>query len=374
VKTLRSFKTLFGLIFALILCGVALGSGFLLRDQLDSVAPDPVGFIGVFYDMLKRPTFFGWFTVALGTVGLLAGAVVGPKIALLIIAAGDAIAKMNTRDKIAVTAGTLLGVSASLPFYFIFRQWPFFGIPISILIGVACVYLGIRAGLSMKDEMRFIASSGVPLGPDGTEIALEHPKLLDTNVIIDGRITDIVKTGFLSGTIYVPGFVLDELQHIADSSDSLKRARGRRGLDILNQMQKDFHLVVRSFDHKAAHAPNEEVDSRLVNLAKAINGSIVTNDFNLNKVAALQGVTVLNVNELANALKPVVLPGEEMHVLIVKEGKEPNQGVGYLDDGTMIVVEDGRRHIGEASTVVVSSVLQTVAGKMIFARMRERGK
>ncbi len=200
---------------------------------------------------------------------------------------------------------------------------------------------------------------------------MEHCKILDTNVIIDGRIADVCQTGFIEGPIYVPGFVLEELQHIADSSDALKRARGRRGLDILNTMQKEFPLIVRSYDHKLAHEDaQEEVDTRLVKLAKVLKGSIVTNDYNLNKVAALQGVAVLNVNELANALKPVVLPGEEMPVLIIKEGREQNQGVAYLDDGTMIVVEDGRRHIGESMEVVVTSVLQTVAGKMIFARLK----
>ena len=160
-------------------------------------------------------------------------------------------------------------------------------------------------------------------------------------------------------------------QHIADSSDSLKRARGRRGLDILNAMQKELPLVVRSWDKALdKSAERDEVDTRLVKLAKALNGSIVTNDFNLNKVAILQGVQVLNVNELANALKPVVLPGEVMRVLVVKEGKEPTQGVAYLDDGTMIVVEDGRKFMNETLFVIVTSVLQTVAGKMIFARVR----
>jgi uncharacterized protein YacL len=191
-------------------------------------------------------------------------------------------------------------------------------------------------------------------------------------VIIDGRVADICRTGFLEGTIYVPGFVLDELQHIADSSDSLKRARGRRGLDILNAMQKDFPLLVRVFDNRLGPGSQGlEVDTRLVALAKQLEGIIVTNDFNLNKVAGLQGVAVLNVNELANALKPVVLPGEEMTVTIIREGKEQNQGVAYLDDGTMIVVEDGRRYIGETLEVNVTSVLQTVAGKMIFARLRD---
>jgi uncharacterized protein YacL len=236
---------------------------------------------------------------------------------------------------------------------------------------VTFVYLGVRAMMSMKDEFRFIGAPNGATAPDGSELSMDHCKILDTNVIIDGRIRDVCRTGFVEGPIYIPGFVLDELQHIADSSDSLKRARGRRGLDILNEMQKEFPLIVRSYDHLLDNERGiTEVDSRLVKLAGKLKGQIVTNDFNLNKVAALQGVIVLNVNELANALKPVVLPGEEMPVQLIKEGKEANQGVAYLDDGTMIVVEDGRRHIGENLDVVVTSVLQTVAGKMIFARLK----
>jgi uncharacterized protein YacL len=225
--------------------------------------------------------------------------------------------------------------------------------------------------MSMKDEFPFGGRKSIATGPDGEEISMDHCKILDTNVIIDGRIADICKTKFIEGSIYVPGFVLDELQHIADSSDSLKRARGRRGLDILNSMQEKFPLVVRSYDYKLGpDKAGEEVDTRLVRMAKTMGGIIITNDYNLNKVAALQGVTVLNVNELANALKPVVLPGEDMNVTIIKEGKEQNQGVAYLEDGTMIVVEDGRRRIGDNLDVIVTSVLQTVAGKMIFARIK----
>jgi uncharacterized protein YacL len=208
-----------------------------------------------------------------------------------------------------------------------------------------------------------------PYGATPEAQPVQNYKLLDTNVIIDGRIADICQTGFLEGPIYVPGFVLDELQLIADSSDPLKRARGRRGLDILNGMQKELSLLVRSFDGPVAN-DHDQVDAKLVKLAKHLNGTIVTNDFNLNKVAELQGVPVLNVNELANALKPVVLPGEEMSVQIIKEGKEPQQGIAYLDDGTMVVVEGAKRHIGEKVTVVVASVLQTVAGKMIFAYLK----
>jgi uncharacterized protein YacL len=195
------------------------------------------------------------------------------------------------------------------------------------------------------------------------------PKVLDTSVIIDGRVADLCETGFLEGTFLVPNFILDELQHIADSSDSLKRARGRRGLDILNKIQKMGDVDVRIIDEDFPHV--KEVDAKLVVLAKKMNAKIITNDLNLNKVAELQGVRVLNINELCNALRPVVLPGETIRVFVLKEGKEAGQGVAYLDDGTMIVVDNARRYIGKNVDVVVTSVLQTTAGRMIFTRLKE---
>ena len=193
-------------------------------------------------------------------------------------------------------------------------------------------------------------------------------KILDTSVIIDGRIADICKTGFVEGIIVVPKFVLEELQKIADSSDALKRNRGRRGLDILNEMQKDkafqIHVEDTDFDDLT------EVDAKLVRLAQVMGGAVVTNDFNLNKVAELQGVRVLNINLLANMVKPLVLPGEEMRVHVSKEGKEPGQGVAYLEDGTMIVIEGARRFLGEDLVVIVTTALQTAAGRMIFAKLK----
>jgi len=191
-------------------------------------------------------------------------------------------------------------------------------------------------------------------------------KILDTSVIIDGRIADICKTGFIEGALVIPEFVLEELQHIADSSDALKRNRGRRGLDILNKIQKELKVKVIITDQDFDEI--SEVDSKLVKLAKVMKGKVVTNDFNLNKVCELQGVSVLNINDLANAVKPVVLPGEELHVQVIKDGKENGQGVAYLDDGTMIVVEGGREYIGSFLDVIVTSVLQTSAGRMIFAK------
>jgi len=195
--------------------------------------------------------------------------------------------------------------------------------------------------------------------------------LLDTSIIIDGRIADISATGFISGELIVPRFILDELQHIADSPDPLRRMRGRRGLDMLNRMSKETDVPITIMDIDVGDVA--EVDGKLVQVARKLNAPIITNDFNLNKIAQLQGVRVLNVNELANAVKPVVLPGEEMTVRVIQAGREHGQGVGYLDDGTMIVVEDGARHIDEEVSIVVTRGLQTAAGRMIFATLKGSG-
>lgn len=232
-------------------------------------------------------------------------------------------------------------------------------------------YLGFRVGYKKRDELIHIFTLGRQ-GRDSKQKKeetvkeqFEH-KILDTSVIIDGRIADICQTGFLEGTLVIPGFVLEELQHIADSSDVLKRNRGRRGLDILNRIQKELDVKVLIYEGDFEEV--SEVDSKLVKLAKVLSGKVVTNDFNLNKVCELQGVDVLNINDLANAVKPVVLPGEEINVQVIKDGKEHGQGVAYLDDGTMIVIEGGRDFIGEHIDVLVTSVLQTSAGRMIFAK------
>jgi uncharacterized protein YacL len=196
-------------------------------------------------------------------------------------------------------------------------------------------------------------------------------RILDTSVIIDGRVAEIIETGFLDGTLVVPQFVLKELQYVADSSDALKRNRGRRGLDILQRIQKmaGVEVIISDMDFPSV----KDVDMKLIELARSLVGKIVTNDFNLNKVAQLRGVEVLNINELANSLKPVVLPGESMNVFVVKEGKEASQGVGYLDDGTMVVIDNARRMIGRNIDLVVTSVLQTTAGRMIFGKFAENG-
>lgn len=240
---------------------------------------------------------------------------------------------------------------------------------LSLLLG----YLGFQTGFKKRDELInlfLISSRGKEKqqkeNENASEAKGESIKILDTSVIIDGRIADICQTGFLEGTLVIPRFVLEELQHIADSSDVLKRNRGRRGLDILNKVQKELSVKVEIYEGDFEEIA--EVDSKLVKLAKLVGGIVVTNDFNLNKVCELQSVSVLNINDLANAVKPVVLPGEELKVQLIKDGKEQDQGVGYLDDGTMIVVEEGHNYIGKTIDVIVTSVLQTSAGRMIFAK------
>jgi uncharacterized protein YacL len=237
-----------------------------------------------------------------------------------------------------------------------------------VVVMIGAAYLG--AAVAIEKGREFSTTNLVRLLRE--EPRSKSYKILDTSVIIDGRIADICDSGFLEGTLLVPQFVLRELQHIADSSDTLKRNRGRRGLDILQKMQKkvDVHVEISDMEFPEIR----EVDAKLVALAKAFNAKVVTNDFNLNKVAGLHGVGVLNINELTNALKPIVLPGEDMRVYVLKEGKEYNQGVAYLDDGTMVVVDNGRRYIGQTIDVCVTTVLQTTAGRMIFSRLKEEAE
>ncbi|MEK4026720.1 PIN/TRAM domain-containing protein [Sporosarcina sp. FSL W7-1283] len=276
------------------------------------------------------------------------------------------------------TIGLIVGLSVAFLVSFGLNaiEIPVISSVLPVLLSILLGYLGFQVGFKKWEE--FInAFSNLR----NTTIKKKEPtetvapqknvyKLLDTSVIIDGRIADIAATGFLQGILVVPQFVLTELQHIADSSDTLKRTKGRRGLDILKRLQNDDGPTVLITDEDFNDVA--EVDLKLVKLAKKMEGLVVTNDFNLNKVSDLHGVAVLNINDLANAVKPVVIPGEEMHVVVIKDGKEHNQGVAYLDDGTMIVIEDGRTHIGQAIDVVVTSVLQTSAGRMIFAKTKGR--
>ncbi|MCC7499683.1 MAG: TRAM domain-containing protein [Bryobacterales bacterium] len=244
-------------------------------------------------------------------------------------------------------------------------QMTFEFLQVGILLWMA--YVGLVVGANKGDMLNLSALGGL----FGGEKSAKHSfKILDTSVIIDGRIADIAETGFLDGTIVVPQFVLRELQLVADSADSMKRNRGRRGLDILQRIQKMAELNVQLIEDDFPQV--RDVDMKLIELGKVYDCKIVTNDFNLNKVAQLHGVEVLNINELANALKPIVLPGETMRVFILKEGKEYNQGVAYLDDGTMVVVDNAKKMISKTIDISVTSVLQTTAGKMIFGRFDER--
>lgn len=266
--------------------------------------------------------------------------------------------------------GMVMGLLLANLFNRAFLGIPWVGGYIPIIFNIIMAYLGANVALKKKDELTNIVASSLgnlqKKKKKSSVINLIRPKILDTSVIIDGRIADICKTGFIEGTLVIPGFVLEELRHIADSSDSLKRNRGRRGLDILNKIQKEVDMEVEIYEEDFEDIA--EVDSKLVKLAQLIEGCIITNDFNLNKVAEFQKVKVLNINELANALKPVVLPGEVMVVQVIKDGKESGQGIAYLDDGTMIVVDGGKKYIGETIEVLVTSVLQTSAGRMIFTK------
>jgi len=239
------------------------------------------------------------------------------------------------------------------------------GTPISIFSNVLFGSLGIAVAVGKKNERIFDALKGKMASGDRKPYA-SGPKVLDTSVIIDGRVVDILRSGFIEGELIVPSFVLEELRHIADSQDTLKRNRGRRGLDVLNMIQKDLQIPVQIVECRLES--DTEVDSALLKLTKELNGKVLTIDFNLNKVAEVQGVPVLNINELSNAVKPIALPGEEMTVQVIKDGKENGQGIGYLEDGTMIVIDGGRKHIGECLNVTVTSILQTAAGRMIFAK------
>ncbi len=293
--------------------------------------------------------------------------------------------KMPIHDVIAGACGLSIGLVIANLLSYSFAKIPAVGDYIPVVFSIVLGYLGIHITIKKRKEIGSLFD-GIPKAlkeamrpKDKEKTSAKLPgsvlaedkryKLLDTSVIIDGRIADICETGFLEGTLLIPVFVLEELQHIADSADALKRIRGRRGLDILQKIRTESNKLkveITNVDFEDI----AEVDSKLVRLGQQVGGKIVTNDFNLNKVAQLRGVEVLNINELSNAVKPVVIPGESMQVTVVKDGKEPGQGVAYLDDGTMIVIENGRRHINNTISVEVTSALQTAAGRMIFAKPR----
>ncbi|MEW6002038.1 MAG: PIN domain-containing protein [Nitrospirota bacterium] len=309
--------------------------------------------------------FSGYFLGVKYNYGIY-GALIGGLLGLIATGAEILLKKIE----LGAIIGGILGISLGLLFakLLILPLRPILGeemTPVSFGLMAVFGYGGLLVGLSRGKD---ITIAGIIRLFRGQSFEA-NLKILDTSVIIDGRIVDVCESGFLEGVFILPQFILQELQHIADSPDSLKRARGRRGLDILHRLQKISHITVRIVEEDFPKL--KEVDTKLVALAKLLNAKVITNDFNLNKVAELQGVSVLNINELANALKPVVLPGETMKVFILKEGKEYNQGVAYLDDGTMVVVENGRRLIGKNADVTVTSVLQTTAGRMIFSKPKE---
>jgi uncharacterized protein YacL len=342
------------------------------------------GFIGRFIPVEKFYSFtliepMLLPSVAIG-LGLVVGAVVGillaPWLVNIIVQTVTWLEQRLQRIPIQEIVSGVIGLIAGLIIAVLlgaaFAGFPMVGTLVQSVGALLFGYLGLSLAIKKREELLSVFAVFPRFNKEKsgkTEAKLiPQPKILDTSVIIDGRIADIVKCGFVEGTLVIPGFVLEELRHIADSSDILKRNRGRRGLDILNKIRKDFGMKVHIYDKDFEDVA--EVDSKLVRLAQLMEGKIITNDFNLNKVAELQGVLVLNINELANAVKPVVLPGEEMVVQVVKDGKEAGQGVAYLDDGTMIVVDSGKKYIGQTIGVQVTSVLQTAAGRMIFAKLK----
>lgn len=317
-----------------------------------------------------------FMSLAAMLVGGIFGAIIGSFISPYLIKSlfmftstvEKSLSAMSTQDLIAGTLGLFLGLIIANLVGLAFGSVPYIGPYVSVALSIILGYLGMHLVVSKKSELAGWLHLHAEESFDKKKNKDHHTgKLLDTNVIIDGRVADIYRSGFLEGPIIVPVFVLEELQKIADSSDILKRNRGRRGLDILNHMRKnskdDVIIVTNDFEDIS------EVDSKLVKLAREKNYKIVTNDYNLNKVAELQGVAVLNINDLAIAVKPAVIPGEQIFVQLVKSGKEEGQGVAYLEDGTMIVVENGSQCIGKEVPVIITSVLQTSAGKMIFAKL-----
>lgn len=284
-----------------------------------------------------------------------------------------------TVDIVLGSIGLVVGFIIAFLLSEILMKIPFVGLPLSLLAYLALGYFGMKILTKKRDDFGG-AFDRLKSPPEekcenekdsNSEVfeTVNKAKVLDTSVIIDGRIFEICETGFLEGPLVIPEFVLKELQHIADSSDSLKRAKGRRGLDVLNKIQKELDIEVRVTDRD--YSEPSEVDLKLLKLAQELKGKVVTNDYNLNKVAEVHGVEVLNINELSNAVKPIAIPGEEMKVQVIKVGKEQGQGIAYLDDGTMIVVESGRSYVGKTIDVIVTSVIQTPAGRMIFGKPKE---
>lgn len=339
--------------------------------------PDSGG-VGSFWDMLAIRAIFAVVCMAAGyhfrpfSLSHLLGALTGLGFAVAVILFEIRLRRASLRRLIGAVIGSILGILGAFLTTLVLAHTT---MPestrsfVSLAIFLIMAYIGLILGANKGDMLNLQAFGGL----FGSERGSRHSyKVLDTSVIIDGRVADIAEAHFIDGTIVIPQFVLRELQMVADSADPLRRQRGRRGLEVLQRVQKMPHLDVQIADDDFQNIA--EVDLKLIELAKRYDAKIITNDFNLNKVATLQGIEILNVNQLANALKPVVLPGEIMRVFILREGKEYNQGVAYLDDGTMVVVDGARKMINKTIDISVTSVHQTTAGKMIFGRFDERGE
>jgi len=355
--------------------GLGLAAGYGLRQPVQRL-------LGTSLGLWQTLLYFAGMGILVGLVAY----VVAPAIITAVWSVTNwfeaRLQRAPVQDVLAGAFGLIVGLIIASLLGSNLSRIPYVGSYLPVVTAVILGYLGLSVAVKKREELVALFAFGRSgtrdrsgaadrSGHDRAELARTEatagrPKILDTSVIIDGRIADICETGFIEGPLVVPAFVLEELRRIADSSDTLKRNRGRRGLDVLNRIQKQLSFPVEVYERDLG--AGLDVDAKLVKLAQLTGGCIVTNDYNLNKVADLQGVKVLNINELANAVKPVVLPGEEMIVHVIKDGKESGQGVAYLDDGTMIVVDGGKRHIGETIDVMVTSVLQTAAGRMIFAR------
>lgn len=328
--------------------------------------------LGLFGNSLAKTLSYpaDFFIVIFALLGAVGGFVLMPYFTLRPMRyVRNSLAIMSPERLLALIVGILLGLVAAALFSLPLSLLPSpFREILPLVAALGLVYVSVALLMMRHKDLQGLMGSLRPLGKrDSAEKKEEDVILLDTSVIIDGRITDISKTGFIRATLLVPDFILLELQHVADSPETLRRNRGRRGLEVLSILQNETQIPVRFSDMDVTEV--READSKLVALARHLHCPIMTNDYNLNRVADLQGITVLNINELANAVKALYLPGEELDVKIIQEGKEYGQGVGYLEDGTMVVIEDGRHHIDELKTVIVTKVLQTTAGRMIFARI-----
>jgi len=328
-----------------------------------------LGYLLVAGNYFTPPIDLG-LAIAIIVLGLVVGVIVAPRIinvaSLLVARTVEYLQKMPAQDLIIGSFGLIFGLIIANLVGSLLAGFGYVGQSATILLAAFLGYLGMVLAVKKRDDIAGMFGSIPWFGREKT--GRGEIKLLDTSAIIDGRIADLCKSGFLEGTLIIPAFVLDELQQVADSGDALKRNRGRRGLDIVNHIRNHGDIRVQIYENVKGLKDVQDVDAKLVKLAKKLGVKIITTDFNLNKVAEIHGIRVLNINELANALKPVMLPGEEMSIQVIKDGKEAGQGIGYLDDGTMIVVDGGKKYIGHTVRVLVTSVLQTTAGRMIFAR------